>query len=118
SKCAARGEKRLSRAREAALRSLGSGTPRGRERGLARAPCCLLGFDALDERAAWCARARQRPARAQSGLRLSPAAHRLSLRPFAARCLNGENQTATKERSEPRVTPLLSARSRPETALS
>src|SRR3954469_8013177 len=44
------------------------GTPRGRERGLARAPCCFGLSDGLDGRPLSCARARQRPARTRSGL--------------------------------------------------
>src|SRR5207253_8806464 len=58
-------------AREADASLAGYGTPRAGKRGFRPAPCCLV-FDALDGLAAWCARARRRPARAQRGLRLSP----------------------------------------------
>ncbi len=49
----------------------------------------VLVFDALDEAPTRCARARQRPARAQSGPRLSPrCADLLSLRPLAPWSVN------------------------------
>ena len=52
------------------------------ERGLRPAPCCLT-WVAWSSKARSCARARRKPARARSGLRLSPAAPCLSLRPLA-----------------------------------
>src|SRR2546421_1229026 len=52
----------------------------------------VLVFDALDGLAAWCARARRRPARAQGGLRLSPRyADRLASGPSPGSASNVSN---------------------------
>src|SRR6266516_76203 len=65
----------------------------------------VFAWDALGGgRSLSCARARQRPARARSGLRLSPATPSLSLRPAAARGSNVSNPHAVQAKRSARTT--------------